>query len=176
MQKLRSLDSLTRALPKELVRDGRASHVELAERIGSSATAVARRQRSLEEEGITAEDFPVLVTAGNGPAQEQGSPIALIGAGRARPAASGEVILGALSRQPRSWTQIHRWRSSGIPAGSARGWMLSARNACIPAPSRLPIPCQARPIFQICGIRLQPAHNLRRACARSMCLRPHSKQ
>jgi DNA-binding Lrp family transcriptional regulator len=46
------LDHLSRALLKELVRDGRSSHVKLAETIGLSATAVARRQRTLEDEGV----------------------------------------------------------------------------------------------------------------------------
>ncbi|MCV9936775.1 AsnC family transcriptional regulator [Boseaceae bacterium BT-24-1] len=47
-----ALDHLSRVLLSELVEDGRASHTKLAERIGLSATAVARRQRALEEEGV----------------------------------------------------------------------------------------------------------------------------
>lgn len=47
-----TLDNLSRILLSELVEDGRASHIKLAERIGLSATAVARRQRALEEEGV----------------------------------------------------------------------------------------------------------------------------
>lgn len=46
------LDNLSRKLLGELVRDGRTSHVKLAEKIGLSATAVARRQRALEEDGV----------------------------------------------------------------------------------------------------------------------------
>lgn len=46
------LDRLDKVLLNELVRDGRASHVKLAEEMRLSATAVARRQRSLEDEGI----------------------------------------------------------------------------------------------------------------------------
>lgn len=45
-----ALDKLSRILLSELVEDGRASHIKLAERIGLSATAVARRQRALEED------------------------------------------------------------------------------------------------------------------------------
>lgn len=46
------LDRLSLSLLKELAHDGRASHVDLSERIGLSATACARRQRTLEQDGI----------------------------------------------------------------------------------------------------------------------------
>jgi len=46
------LDSLDYRLLRELLRDGRASHVELAERVGLSATACARRIQRLETLGI----------------------------------------------------------------------------------------------------------------------------
>jgi Lrp/AsnC family leucine-responsive transcriptional regulator len=46
------MDRIGTALLTELVREGRASHVSLSERIGLSPTACARRQRSLEEEGV----------------------------------------------------------------------------------------------------------------------------
>lgn len=46
------LDRLDWALLRALSADGRASHVELGERIGLSPTAVARRQRALEEAGV----------------------------------------------------------------------------------------------------------------------------
>ncbi|MDB5558755.1 MAG: AsnC family transcriptional regulator [Enterovirga sp.] len=46
------MDRIGAALLTELVRDGRASHVSLSERIGLSPTACARRQRSLEEDGF----------------------------------------------------------------------------------------------------------------------------
>ncbi|MGX1306862.1 Lrp/AsnC family leucine-responsive transcriptional regulator [Amorphus suaedae] len=48
------LDRLDLKLIDALADTGRASHVELAERIGLSATAVARRQRLLEESGVIA--------------------------------------------------------------------------------------------------------------------------
>jgi Lrp/AsnC family leucine-responsive transcriptional regulator len=46
------LDRLSIHLLGELIKDGRASHVQLSERMGLSATACARRQRILESEGI----------------------------------------------------------------------------------------------------------------------------
>jgi Lrp/AsnC family transcriptional regulator, leucine-responsive regulatory protein len=46
------LDRLSLRLLGELAKDGRASHVQLSERIGLSATACARRQRTLEEDGF----------------------------------------------------------------------------------------------------------------------------
>lgn len=46
------LDRVDRALLRELVRDGRATHAALGEAIGRSPTAVARRQGMLEEDGV----------------------------------------------------------------------------------------------------------------------------
>lgn len=46
------LDRFSVALLKELVKDGRASHVELSQKIGLSPTACARRQKSLEQDGV----------------------------------------------------------------------------------------------------------------------------
>jgi Lrp/AsnC family leucine-responsive transcriptional regulator len=46
------IDALDRAILGALLEDGRMSQVELAERIPLSATAIARRIRALEEEGI----------------------------------------------------------------------------------------------------------------------------
>ena len=46
------LDALDRAILGALLQDGRLSQVELAERIPLSATAIARRIRALEEEGV----------------------------------------------------------------------------------------------------------------------------
>jgi len=46
------LDALDRKLLRELLEDARISHVDLAERVGLSATACARRIRRLEEEGV----------------------------------------------------------------------------------------------------------------------------
>lgn len=48
------LDRLDLKLLAALVRNGRASHVELSETIGLSATALARRQRQLEDDGLIA--------------------------------------------------------------------------------------------------------------------------
>jgi Lrp/AsnC family transcriptional regulator, leucine-responsive regulatory protein len=45
-------DRIDLAIIRELERDGRISHVELAERVGLSPTACARRQRALEEAGL----------------------------------------------------------------------------------------------------------------------------
>lgn len=47
-----ALDRAALALLRELARDGRASHVELSQRVGLSPTACARRQRALEEAGL----------------------------------------------------------------------------------------------------------------------------
>lgn len=46
------MDRLDRQLLAALVRNGRASTVELSEAVHLSPTAVARRQRSLEEAGV----------------------------------------------------------------------------------------------------------------------------
>jgi DNA-binding Lrp family transcriptional regulator len=46
------LDRIDFALLSELVANGRASHVELSERIGLSSTACARRQKALEEDSV----------------------------------------------------------------------------------------------------------------------------
>jgi Lrp/AsnC family leucine-responsive transcriptional regulator len=47
-----NLDKIDATLLSELTANARASQVELAARVGLSATAVARRQRALEEEGL----------------------------------------------------------------------------------------------------------------------------
>ncbi len=47
-----SLDALDRAILNALVEDGRLSQVQLAERVPLSATAIARRIKSLEQDGI----------------------------------------------------------------------------------------------------------------------------
>lgn len=47
-----NMDALDKAILSELVRDGRLSQVELAERVPLSATAIARRIRSLEDAGV----------------------------------------------------------------------------------------------------------------------------
>lgn len=46
------LDRIDRSILRELVRNGRITHAELAERVGLSPTASARRQRALEETGF----------------------------------------------------------------------------------------------------------------------------
>lgn len=46
------LDRLDVAILSELVRTGRASHVELAEKVGLSPTACARRQKAMEDSGV----------------------------------------------------------------------------------------------------------------------------
>jgi Lrp/AsnC family transcriptional regulator, leucine-responsive regulatory protein len=46
------LDALDRAILGALLDDGRLSQVELAERVPLSPTAIARRIRALEEEGV----------------------------------------------------------------------------------------------------------------------------
>jgi DNA-binding Lrp family transcriptional regulator len=48
----KDLDALDCAILGALLQDGRLSQVELAERIPLSATAIARRIRALEEEGV----------------------------------------------------------------------------------------------------------------------------
>jgi len=45
------LDKIDSALLSELARNARASQVDLAARVGLSSTAIARRQRALEESG-----------------------------------------------------------------------------------------------------------------------------
>jgi DNA-binding Lrp family transcriptional regulator len=47
-----SLDALDKAILTALLADGRQSQVELAERVPLSATAIARRIRTLEERGV----------------------------------------------------------------------------------------------------------------------------
>ena len=47
-----SLDALDRAILTALLADGRQSQVELAEHVPLSATAIARRIRTLEERGV----------------------------------------------------------------------------------------------------------------------------
>ena len=47
-----NLDKIDATILSELTGNARASQVELAGRVGLSATAVARRQRALEEEGL----------------------------------------------------------------------------------------------------------------------------
>jgi Lrp/AsnC family leucine-responsive transcriptional regulator len=49
-----ALDRFSIALLSALVDDGRASHVELSEKVGLSPTACARRQKTLEQDGIIA--------------------------------------------------------------------------------------------------------------------------
>jgi Lrp/AsnC family transcriptional regulator, leucine-responsive regulatory protein len=46
------LDPVDTTILSELSRNARASQVELAERVGLSSTAIARRQKALEEEGF----------------------------------------------------------------------------------------------------------------------------
>ncbi|RKF18319.1 Lrp/AsnC family transcriptional regulator [Altericroceibacterium spongiae] len=46
------IDSVDRALLRELVEDGRATHFALGETIGRSPSSVARRQKALEDDGI----------------------------------------------------------------------------------------------------------------------------
>ncbi len=48
----RQLDALDRAILAALLADGSLSQVELAQRIPLSATAIARRIRALEEDGV----------------------------------------------------------------------------------------------------------------------------
>ena len=46
-----SLDRIDVAIIAELMSNGRASHAELSNRVGLSSTALARRQKTLEENG-----------------------------------------------------------------------------------------------------------------------------
>src|SRR6202142_3275195 len=46
------LDAIDTTILSELTINARASQVELAERVGLSSTAIARRQKSLEESGF----------------------------------------------------------------------------------------------------------------------------
>ena len=46
------LDHIDTTILSELALNARASQVELAERVGLSSTAIARRQKALEEEGF----------------------------------------------------------------------------------------------------------------------------
>jgi DNA-binding Lrp family transcriptional regulator len=48
----RELDTLDRAILAALLEDGRLSQVDLAQRIPLSATAIARRIRALEQDGV----------------------------------------------------------------------------------------------------------------------------
>lgn len=47
-----SIDALDKAILAALVDDGRQSQVQIAERVPLSATAIARRIRSLEQDGV----------------------------------------------------------------------------------------------------------------------------
>lgn len=47
-----AIDRIDRSILRELARNGRITHAELAERVGLSSTASARRQRALEEAGF----------------------------------------------------------------------------------------------------------------------------
>ena len=49
-----AIDQRDRAILKELMRDGRLSNVELAERVNLSPSACLRRVRALEESGVIA--------------------------------------------------------------------------------------------------------------------------
>ena len=49
-----ALDDRDRAILRELMRDGRLSNVDLAERVGLSASACLRRVRLMEESGLIA--------------------------------------------------------------------------------------------------------------------------
>jgi len=46
------LDALDRAILRALLRNGRLSHVEMAEEVPLSPTAIARRMRALEDAGV----------------------------------------------------------------------------------------------------------------------------
>ena len=50
--KLEQLDHIDTTILSELATNARASQVDLAERVGLSSTAIARRQKALEEEGF----------------------------------------------------------------------------------------------------------------------------
>jgi Lrp/AsnC family transcriptional regulator, leucine-responsive regulatory protein len=47
-----NLDNIDTTILSELAVNARASQVDLAERVGLSSTAIARRQKVLEEEGF----------------------------------------------------------------------------------------------------------------------------
>ena len=51
-ESIASLDRLDLKLLKELFDNGRATHYSLSERVGLSPSAVARRQRALEDAGV----------------------------------------------------------------------------------------------------------------------------
>lgn len=51
-QEIVAMDQIDAALLGELAQNGRASYVELAERVGLTGTACARRMRMLEESGV----------------------------------------------------------------------------------------------------------------------------
>ena len=48
----KDLDALDRAILRALLRNGRLSHVEMAEEVPLSPTAIARRMRALEDAGV----------------------------------------------------------------------------------------------------------------------------
>jgi len=50
--KLEQIDHIDTTILSELATNARASQVDLAERVGLSSTAIARRQKALEEEGF----------------------------------------------------------------------------------------------------------------------------
>jgi DNA-binding Lrp family transcriptional regulator len=57
-----NLDDLDRAILRELMRDGRVTNAELAERVHLSASACLRRVRALEETGVI-ESYVTLLDA-----------------------------------------------------------------------------------------------------------------
>jgi Lrp/AsnC family transcriptional regulator, leucine-responsive regulatory protein len=52
------IDKIDTAIMEELSKDARASQVDLASKIGLSGTAIARRQKSLEENGSSKDTGP----------------------------------------------------------------------------------------------------------------------
>jgi DNA-binding Lrp family transcriptional regulator len=48
----KDIDALDRAILRALLRNGRLSHVEMAEEVPLSPTAIARRMRALEDAGV----------------------------------------------------------------------------------------------------------------------------
>ena len=52
VRRMMQLDNIDTAILSELTANARASQVELAERVALSSTAIARRQKMLEEEGF----------------------------------------------------------------------------------------------------------------------------
>jgi DNA-binding Lrp family transcriptional regulator len=52
--KLRDIDALDRAIIRALLENGRLSQVQLAEQVPLSPTAIARRIRALEDDGVIA--------------------------------------------------------------------------------------------------------------------------